>query len=297
MPKEWRDAFVVPVPKKGDLRDCNNNRGISLLDVVGKVFARVMMSRLQIVGEESVFEDSQAGFRALRQCMDMIFSCRQLVEKVLEHQDKVYLMFIDLNKAYDSVPRQLLWKLLAKYGIPESMIKVISSLHTGMEASVKVGGKLSDSFVVSNGLRQGCTMATSLFNLFFTAVIKEWRAGCGDSIGIDVHFVNDGGKLMGVRNSKKRTTRRVTEMQFADDAAAVFTSWQKMADSAHSLLEVAKRWGLTVSIKKTEFMSVGREEDGSRNPIEVNNGERQESIKWTENFRYLGSLVDSKGGG
>ena len=56
---------MVPVPKKGDLRDCNKSRGISLLEVTGKVFARVMMSRLQRLGEESVFEESQAGFRAL----------------------------------------------------------------------------------------------------------------------------------------------------------------------------------------------------------------------------------------
>ena len=293
-PEEWRDAFVVPVPKKGDLRDCNNSRGISLLDVVGKVFARVMMSRLQVVGEDSVFEDSQAGFRALRQCMDMIFSCRQLVEKVLEQNDKVFLLFIDLTKAYDSVPRELLWKLLAKYGFPESMIEVIKSMHNGMEARVKVDGKLSDKFIVNNGLRQGCTMATALFNLFFTAVIKEWRVECGDRIGIDVHYVKDGGKLTGIRKQKKRSVRRVTEMQFADDAAAVFTSWDRMSEAAHLLMAVTRRWGLTVSIKKTEFMRVGKEEEGDTASLVV--GDRGEEMKWTQNFKYLGSLVEGEGG-
>ena len=116
----------------------------------------------------------------------MVFSCRQLVEKVIEHNSKAYLLFIDLTKAYDSVPRELLWKLLAKYGVPEKMLRVLRSLHEGMEAKVKVGGKFSESFSVSNGLRQGCTMAPALFNLFFTAVIKMWRAECGDSIGVDV---------------------------------------------------------------------------------------------------------------
>ena len=175
VPKEWRDAIIAPVPKKGDLRDCNNSRPISLLEVTGKVFARVMMSRLQLLGEESVFEESQSGFRFGRRTIDMVFSCRQLVEKVLEQKRKSFILFIDLTKAYYGllVPRELLWKLLGKYGVPESMIGVLRSLHEGMEARVKVNGELSDVFSVSNGLpRQGCTMAPTRFSLFFTAVIK-----------------------------------------------------------------------------------------------------------------------------
>ena len=80
VPSDWRDAILEPIPKKGDLSSCDNWRGISLLDVVGKVVARVLQVRLQKVAEEELLE-SQCGFRKARSCADMIFTVRQLVEK------------------------------------------------------------------------------------------------------------------------------------------------------------------------------------------------------------------------
>ena len=68
---DWRDADIVPIPKKGDLSSCDNWRGISLLDV-GKLFARLLNDRLQSLAED-VLPDSQCGFRKGRSCTDMIF--------------------------------------------------------------------------------------------------------------------------------------------------------------------------------------------------------------------------------
>ena len=128
VPAEWRDALLVPVPKKGDLSLCDNWRGISLLDVMGKIFARVLNDRLQLVVEE-VVSDTQCGFRTGRGCVDMIFCVRQLVEKAIEHNTKIFLLFVDLRKAYDSVPRQALWCALRKYGICENLIELVRSFH------------------------------------------------------------------------------------------------------------------------------------------------------------------------
>ena len=104
---DWRDVEVVPIPKKGDLQCCDNYRGISLLDVVGKLFARVVQERLQVIAKR-VLPDSQCGFRKGRGCCDMIFVARQLLEKAREHNDSLYILFVDLRKAYDSVPREAL---------------------------------------------------------------------------------------------------------------------------------------------------------------------------------------------
>ena len=100
IPRDWKDAVVVPIPKKGDLKDCDNWRGISLLDVVGKVFARVIQERLQQLAEE-ILPDSQCGFWRGRGCTDMIYAVRQLVEKCCEHDDCLFLhvLFIDPRKA------------------------------------------------------------------------------------------------------------------------------------------------------------------------------------------------------
>ena len=161
MPQEWRDALLVPIPKKGDLTQCDNWRGISLLDVVGKLFTKVVQVRLQRVAEE-VLPDSQCGFRAGRGCADMVFCTRQLVKKAREHNTTLYLLFIDLRKAYDSVPREALWQVLRKYGVPPSLVNIIRSLHDGMKAEVTVDGAITPEIEVTNGLRQGCTIAPTL---------------------------------------------------------------------------------------------------------------------------------------
>ena len=119
VPEEWRDVILIPIPKKGDLSYCDNWRGISLLDTVGKLFAKVIQARLQSVVENAII-DSQCGFRSGRGCIDMVFCARQLIEKAREHRSDLFMLFVDLRKAYDSIPRQALWLTLHKYGIPLS---------------------------------------------------------------------------------------------------------------------------------------------------------------------------------
>ena len=89
---EWHDAVIVPIPKKGDLRSCDNWRGISLLDVAGKLFARLIQDRLQSLAMD-VLPDSQGGFRSGRGCIDMVFLAKQLVEKAIEHSSDLYVPF------------------------------------------------------------------------------------------------------------------------------------------------------------------------------------------------------------
>ena len=123
-PCAWRDSILVPITKKGGLSNCDNWRGISLLDVVGKVVARILHKRFKKLAEDELPE-SQCGFRAGRSCTDMIFTVRQFVEKSWEHQSKAFLTFIDLKKAYNSVPRHAMWLALMKLAMPEQTIQLI----------------------------------------------------------------------------------------------------------------------------------------------------------------------------
>ena len=142
---DWRDAEIVPIPKKGNLRLCDNWRGISLLDVAGKLFASIIQTRMQSIAEE-VLPDSQRDFRCGRGCNDMMFVARQLIEKTIEHDDELCVLFVDLRKAYDSIPRLALWSVLEKLGVPPQMLRVIRSLHDGMSAAVRVSGTTTDRF-------------------------------------------------------------------------------------------------------------------------------------------------------
>ena len=270
VPAGWRDALIVPIPKKGDLTMCDNWRGISLLDVTGKVFARILQERLQSVVEDQL-PDSQCGFRKGRGCVDMLYCARQLVEKTYEHNTKMFLLFVDLRKAYDSVPRQAMWKTLRKYGVPPVMVEVIKSLHDNMKAEVMVNGDTSPPIQVNNGLRQGCTIAPTLFNLYFNLVIEQWREKCR-SIGVEVLY-KCSGKLVGTRTRSPARTS-VTELMFADDACAVTTSREHMEQAVDVLVQVTSQWGLTVSTPKTKLMVIGEKlEEIETAPIQTDGGD------------------------
>ena len=131
---------------------------------MGKVVTRILQERLQKLAED-VLPESQCGFRKTGGCTDMIFTIRQLVEKSWEHKAKSFITFIDLKKAYDSVPRSVMWLALGKMSVPEIVIKLICSFHQGIEARICLDGKLLEEFSVENELRQGCCMAQVLFNL------------------------------------------------------------------------------------------------------------------------------------
>ena len=140
---------------KDDRSDCNNYRGISLLSVVGKVFARVALTRLHILTERTLPE-SQCVFRTGRFTMDLMFSVRQLHEKCREQRRSLFIAFIDLTKAFYLVSRRGLFNLLERIGCPPKLLSVISSFHNNMNETVNYDGATSEPFqICSSGVKQG----------------------------------------------------------------------------------------------------------------------------------------------
>ena len=161
-PQDWRDAILESLFKKGEKSDCGNFRGISLLSIVGKVFARLLLTRLISGVANDVLPESQCGFRAQRGASDMIFSARQIQEKCIEQNLNLYQCFIDLTKAFDTVNRVMLWKVLKKFGCPDKFVNLIKSLHDDMKAMVNFNGSLSEPFPVEGGVKQGDNLAPTL---------------------------------------------------------------------------------------------------------------------------------------
>ena len=139
VPQAWKDASIITIYKKGDRTDCGNYRGISLLSIAGKIFARILLNRLSTHLTPEVVPETQCGFRGNRSTVDMIFCLRQLQEKCIEQDRPLYMVFVDFSKAFDTVGRTGLWQLLKKYGCPEKFTTMIEALHTGMMATVNVG--------------------------------------------------------------------------------------------------------------------------------------------------------------
>ena len=106
VPQQFKDATIVPLYKhKGNKCICDNYRGISLLSIASKILSRVILNRLNIHQVNSVYPESQCGFRSGRGTGDMTFSLRQVQEKVREHDKDLYGVFVDLTKAFDTVSR------------------------------------------------------------------------------------------------------------------------------------------------------------------------------------------------
>ena len=292
VPQQWSDAILVPVPKKGDLSLCDNWRGISLLDVVGKMVAGIVRGRLQELADD-VLPESQCGFRKGRGCSDMIYTVRQLVEKSCEHNAKVWFVFIDLKKAYDSVPREALWLALAKLGVPDSLIGLIRSFHQDMKARIRLEDENLEEIEVNNGLRQGCCMAPSLFNLYSSLLVDLWTSRMKHVEGAGVYIRHkDDGKLFR-RYTRNSEITQLNECQFADDAALLATTREGAERALKEYMQVAREFGLTVNLRKTKVMVTGKTAtEEEKAPLNV---EGNDTVEYVSEFTYLGSEIAESG--
>ena len=138
-PRKWRKGLIVKLPKKGNLKECENWRGITLLSVVSKVMGRIVIDRIR-TGVESKLRKEQASFRPGRGNTEQIFILRNIIEQSIEWQSSLYINFIDFKKVFDSVHRDSLWLIMRSYSIPPKIIGMAKTLYDNFECTV-VDGK------------------------------------------------------------------------------------------------------------------------------------------------------------
>jgi len=241
--------IVTIYKRKGDRRECGNYRGISLLCTAGKVLAKIALLRLQEISER-ILPESQCGFRHGRSTADMIFALRQLQEKAIEQRMALYIVFIDFTKAFDSLGRDALWRIMMKYGCPPRLLAVIKAFHTDMRATVTVNGETSDFFQVLHGVKQGCILAPTLFALFLAAVIEEMADNSLD--GIYIRTRSDGGlfNLSRLKSQRHVLVKCIRELLYADDSALVSHTLDGIQRLLEKFAEAASNYGMTINILK-----------------------------------------------
>nr|KAG5695304.1 hypothetical protein BaRGS_028239 [Batillaria attramentaria] len=269
VPAQWKEGIVIKLPKKGDLRDCSNYRGIMLLSVPGKVLNRILLERMR-EAVDPMLRDQQAGFRRNRSCADQIASLRIIVEQSLEWNSPLYINFIDYEKAFDSVDREALWKLLRHYGVPGKIISLIQCTYQDMSCRIAHAGQLSESFEVKTGVRQGCLLSPFLFLLVIDRIMKTTTAGRKNGI-------------------QWTLWTQLDDLDFADDLALLSHSHSQMQDKTTCLEATSAGTGLKINRKKTELMKINTT---ANTPVTVGG----EPIREVESFVYLGSVVDGQGG-
>ena len=295
VPQQLKDALIVTIyKKKGQRSECGNHRGISLLSLCGKVLAKILLSRLvsAVLEQSGNVSESQCGFRNCRSTTDMIFSARQLQEKCIEQNMGLYAVFIDLTKAFDTVSREALWKILLKIGCPPKFVKVLRQLHDGMQARVSADGEFSDAFPITNGVKQGCVVAPILFVIFFAQMLKEALSSTEE--GIRVRFRTDGGifNLRRLEAKTKVSDQLVRELLFADDCGLFAHTEQGLQTLMNAFALASAHFSLTISIKKTEVFYQPPPGAENHPPTISVNGE---VLKVTHSFPYLGSVLSDDG--
>ena len=194
------------------------------------------------------------------------------MDRRLEFKQGMLAAYVDLKKAFDSVHRETLWELLGLRGIPAGIIALMSGLYSETESAVKCGGGVSDFFPVASGVRQGCVLAPTLFNVCMDWVLGRTVDGssCGTSVG---NF-------------------KVTDLDFADDAVIFAETLDVLVLALEALSEESKPLGLAVSWVKTKAQDFGNLLGRDTQSVHACG----EDIEILESFTYLGSAVHNTGG-
>ena len=256
MPEQWRESFIVPIYKeKGDIQDCANYRGIKLMSHTMKLWERIMDQRIR---EETSVGEEQFGFMPGKGTTDAVFALRQMMEKHREKQRGLHIVFIDLEKAYDRVPRQEVWRCMRTKGTPEKYVRLVQDMYEGARTQVKSSVGLTGSIPVRVGLHQGSALSPYLFDLIMDVVSQ------------------------GIRDPSPWC------MLFADDIMICSTDREIVEAKLEQWRKALEDRGLRISRKKTEYFKFNEDQD-----CEI----CMEGIRLNrvENFKYLGSKVASDG--
>ena len=172
-PQDWKRPVFIPIPKKGNAKECSVYHTIALISHASKVMLKILKGRLQqYVNTE--LSDVQAGFRNGRGTRDQIANIHWIIKKARKSQKNIYFCFIDYAKAFDYVDHNKLWKILKEMGIPDHLTCLLRNLYAGQEARVRTGHGATDWFQIGKGVQQGCILSPCLFKMCRVHNEKCW---------------------------------------------------------------------------------------------------------------------------
>ena len=261
-PDDWTNSIFIPLPKKGDLRQCSNYRMIALVSHASKILLRIILERIRDKTEQEIAAE-QAGFRRGRGTRDQVTNLRIIMQKARERQQPLYMCFVDFRKAFDSISHEKLWITMLEMGYPPHLVNLLSKLYRKQRARVRVASTVSEWFKVRKGVRQGCVLSPYLFNILAEMVMRETLDGF------------DGGFRIG--------GRRITDLRYADDIVLIANSPQELQELVSRLDKISRKFGLEINVNKTKVMA----SNGTTCNVYIQN----ELLQQVDKFPYLGSII------
>ena len=267
-PTPWTQSLVNTLPKNGNLQLCQNYRTISLITHPSKVILKIILNRLNPEAEKIIAEE-QAGFRSGRSTTEQIFNLRILCERYLQHQQDLYHVFMDFKKAFDRVWHSALWATMRLYNINTNLINTIQNLYDKATSAVCFNGSAGGWFRTTVGVRQGCLLSPTLFNIFLERIVADAPVDHKSTVSI-------GG-------------RTISNLRFANDIDDLAGSELELANLVECLDETSAAYGMQISAEKTKLMT------NNTNSISSNISVNGEKLETVQSFKYLGAIVTDEG--
>ena len=258
MPEEWRRSVVIPIYKnKGDAQCCGNYREIKLMSHTMKIWKSIIETRLR---DRVEISKQRYGFIPGMETTDAMFALRMLMEKYGEGQRELHCVFVDLEKAYDRVPREELWYCMGKSGIVEKYVQLVQDIYEGSETVVRCAVGATESFKIKVGLQQGSPLSPFLFAMIMDRLRDE------------------------VRRKPPWT------MLFADNIVICEETREEVERILESWKYALERRGVKASRSKIEYLCINGGNDDETVKME------DTKVPRVKEFKYLGSMVQESCG-
>jgi Reverse transcriptase (RNA-dependent DNA polymerase) len=222
---------------------------------------------------EAMLDESQHGFMKEKGTADCTFMLRLIIEKILEFDQRLFITFMDLEKAYDFVVRERVWEVLAELGVDPDLTENIKALYRDSIAMVRVAGELSEPFRIKRGLRQGCPLSPLLFIVAFNQICRKIKL-----------------QKTGIPLTREEWLQLLA---FADDTALLSQDAREMQLLIDVFVEACASLGLRVNVPKTKFMVINKKklDDVQQHPFTIYG----QPIDQVDELVYLGSLITADG--
>jgi len=228
----------------------------------------VLNNRLATYVDPCLAEE-QAGFRDGRRCEDQLFILTDIIEKRIQRNQPLWVVFVDVRKAYDRVWRNGLWYKLAKMKVSPKMIRILQEMYSEVQNSVQVDKTDSETYNINIGLKQGCIMSPVLFSIFINDLVEDMNRECtGITVG---------------------AARKLCNLLFADDMALLAASQTDMQQTLHVLDKWCRKWRIGINVDKTKTMAVA----GAT--LETPLMFRGEPLDQVSHYKYLGVPIHETG--
>ena len=237
IPDDWAKVLTIMLFKKGDNKDPDNYRPIALINSITKIFTQILHQRiLKWCHIKNAIPEFQSGFRAGRGCIDNIFTLSSIIQLQLQKKrGKLFAFFVDFKRAFPSINHSILWQKLDKKGLSTKVIKIIMSLYSKANMSVKIGDSTSMSVDITEGVLQGEVLSPILFALFL-ADISDFLEKKG-IVGVTISCNYD-----------------ITLLAYADDLVFMANSAVEMKKLLRALHAYCTINHLTLNPKKSKIM-------------------------------------------